>query len=315
MSNILPLVSIIIPVYNGQNYIREAIDSALGQTYSNIEIIVINDGSSDNGKTEEIVLSYGDKVRYFKKENGGVSSALNLGIEKMNGQYFSWLSHDDKYAPEKVEFQVKALMSQNDRDLIALCADRQINKNTEFIGSKVDLRFADNTIIDWQDVIMSLLSRGTFNGCALLIPRHIFEECGGFNTELRYNQDAQMWFDIFLAHKKILYQSSPMVYNRIHEAQVTQTRKDLYHSDCEKMSEGLIPRLAKASDEIYNFINAYALYNAKYNNKAVVVKVIKSGKSEKLLSVFQILKIRMMSFYGFIRPTIRQIYYRIFKRV
>ena len=75
-----PLISIVIPVYNGSNFLREAIDSALAQTYKNIEIIVVNDGSADDGETERIALSYGDKIRYFKKENGGVSSALNYGI-------------------------------------------------------------------------------------------------------------------------------------------------------------------------------------------------------------------------------------------
>ena len=87
-----PLVSIIIPVYNGSNFMREAIDSALAQTYPNIEILVINDGSTDN--TREIALSYGDKIRYFEKENGGVATALNLGIREMRGEYFSGLSHE-----------------------------------------------------------------------------------------------------------------------------------------------------------------------------------------------------------------------------
>ena len=82
-----PKVSIIIPVYNGSNYLKEAIDSALEQTYKNIEIIVVNDGSRDNGATEKIVKSYGDRIRYYKKDNGGVSTALNLGIEKMTGEY------------------------------------------------------------------------------------------------------------------------------------------------------------------------------------------------------------------------------------
>ena len=87
-----PLVSIVIPVFNGSNYLREAIDSALGQTYKSIEVIVVNDGSNDGGKTREIVLSYGGRVRYFEKENGGVASALNEGLKEMNGEYFSWLS-------------------------------------------------------------------------------------------------------------------------------------------------------------------------------------------------------------------------------
>ena len=72
-----PKVSIVIPVYNGANYMREAIDSALNQTYKNIEVIVINDGSIDNGETDRIARSYGDRIVYVKKENGGVSSALN----------------------------------------------------------------------------------------------------------------------------------------------------------------------------------------------------------------------------------------------
>lgn len=72
-----PLVSIIIPVYNGSDYLEEAIESALNQTYKNIEIIVINDGSTDNGATEMIALKYRDQIRYFHKTNGGVSSALN----------------------------------------------------------------------------------------------------------------------------------------------------------------------------------------------------------------------------------------------
>ena len=102
-----PKVSIIIPVYNGSNFLSEAINSALSQTYQNIEIIVINDGSCDNGATEKIALSYGDKIKYISKENGGVSSALNTGIKAASGEWISWLSHDDIYSPDKIEEQIK----------------------------------------------------------------------------------------------------------------------------------------------------------------------------------------------------------------
>ena len=77
---------------------------------------VINDGSNDNGKTEDIATSYGDRIRYFFKENGGVASALNSGIRNMIGEYFSWLSHDDVYYPNKVEAQIKFLRENEDKN-------------------------------------------------------------------------------------------------------------------------------------------------------------------------------------------------------
>ena len=82
-SNYSPLVSIVIPVYNGANYLKESIDSALNQSYPHIEVIVVNDGSRDEGATEAVALSYGDRIRYFSKANGGCGSALNFGIKQM----------------------------------------------------------------------------------------------------------------------------------------------------------------------------------------------------------------------------------------
>ena len=108
-----PKVSIIIPVYNGSNFMKCAIDCALAQTYENTEIIVVNDGSNDDGKTEAIALSYGEQIRYFSKPNGGVSSALNCGIANMTGDYFAWLSHDDAYSATRIEDAVKLLKSHN----------------------------------------------------------------------------------------------------------------------------------------------------------------------------------------------------------
>ena len=104
--NQLPLVSIIIPVYNGGNFLRDAIESALNQTYPNIEVIVVNDGSDDCGETEKIASDFVGKIVYLSKENGGVSSALNFGIQQMKGDFFSWLSHDDLYVETKIEEQL-----------------------------------------------------------------------------------------------------------------------------------------------------------------------------------------------------------------
>ena len=106
-----PRVSIIIPVYNGTNYMRDAIDSALNQTYENCEVIVVNDGSNDEGATDAAARSYGDRIRYFKKENGGVATAVNYGIQQMTGEYAAWLSHDDIFTPDKIEKQIHAALA------------------------------------------------------------------------------------------------------------------------------------------------------------------------------------------------------------
>ena len=87
------VVSIIIPVYNAQDYLEECLDSALNQTYDKIEIITVNDGSKDNSL--DILKKYSNKIKIISKKNGGTASALNLGIKNMSGEWFKWLSADD----------------------------------------------------------------------------------------------------------------------------------------------------------------------------------------------------------------------------
>lgn len=95
-----PIVSIILPVYNSIKYIRSAIESVIGQTYQNYELIIIDDESNDG--TELICKEYAkefNNIKYIRKKNGGVSSARNLGIDEARGEYISFLDHDDEYAP------------------------------------------------------------------------------------------------------------------------------------------------------------------------------------------------------------------------
>lgn len=180
-----PKVSIIIPVYNGSNYLKDAIDSALAQTYKNIEVIVVNDGSNDKGATEQIAKSYGKKVKYYHKENGGVATALNLGIKKMTGEYFSWLSHDDLYYREKIEKQIQFLARQQYKKMFlysnySILRDGQVTPvvhNHEMLTRKS--RYS--------------LLRGCVNGITILIPKVILDEMGEFDAQLRCTQDYDYW--------------------------------------------------------------------------------------------------------------------------
>lgn len=187
----MPLVSIIIPVYNGANFLSQAIDSALAQTYSNIEILVINDGSIDHGATHAVAEKYGNRVRYFEKKNGGVASALNLGIEKMKGKYFSWLSHDDLYTKDKVEKQVQALSlwAPNDRKKTIIYSDFSVFTTDHEDPIPMRIReVAPNEFRCWITMESGL------HGCTLLIPKEAFTEVGTFNESLRTTQDYELWF-------------------------------------------------------------------------------------------------------------------------
>ena len=101
------LISVIIPVFNRAKYISGCIDSILNQIYKDLEIIVIDDGSTDNLK--EVLVPYKDKIRYYYKENGGAASARNLGIKHARGEYIAWLDSDDRWLPFKLELQIKVL--------------------------------------------------------------------------------------------------------------------------------------------------------------------------------------------------------------
>ena len=242
-----PKVSIIIPVYNGSNFMRCAIDCALAQTYENTEIIVVNDGSKDDGKSEAIALSYGEKIRYFSKPNGGVSSALNCGIVNMTGDYFAWLSHDDAYTSTRIEDAVKLLKSHN------LLGKRYMGFTGGYIadvnGTKIkDMqhRFEKDRIYSAYEAMEVMTVSGTLYGCNLLIPREAFEEAGLFDESLRYSQDALMWYRIFLAGYGIVSDDLPNVMSRMHGNQVSHQRRDLFSHDALVIAKLLAEPFANA---------------------------------------------------------------------
>jgi len=106
------LVSVIIPFYSRVDWLSEAVDSVLAQTYKPVEIIVVNDGSSES--MESFLSKYGEQILYLTKENGGPASAKNLGIEKASGEYLAFLDSDDLWLPNKLERQIEHM---NQREL------------------------------------------------------------------------------------------------------------------------------------------------------------------------------------------------------
>lgn len=238
MEEFNPLVSIVIPVYNGENYMRMAIDSALAQTYRNIEVIVVNDGSNDKGKTDAIAKSYGDRIRYISKSNGGCASALNIGIANMNGEYFSWLSHDDIYLPNKIERQVNILFSLSNRDTIIYGGYEVINSDSV---SQYTVQVERVLPLEKRNIPLLPLLRGLIHGCTLLIPRKYFTEIGVFDESLPSTQDYALWFNIFRI-APLHFDDRILVQSRVHPEQ--GTHKITKHIDeCNALWSGFLRRL------------------------------------------------------------------------
>jgi glycosyltransferase involved in cell wall biosynthesis len=207
-----PLVSIIIPVYNGSKYLKEAIESAIAQTYENIEIIVVNDGSNDNGRTERIIKRYRERIRSFSKENGGVATALNLAIRNMKGGYFSWLSHDDLYEPGKIATQIEFLRSLDDKNVILYSNYSLIDSKSKPIGEVVH----NHKMLTEKPEYA--LYRGCINGISLLIPSIAFQDCGLFNEGLRCTQDYDLWLDM-MDRYQFIHLQDVLVKTRLHTTQ------------------------------------------------------------------------------------------------
>lgn len=216
MSDFCPLVSIVIPVYNGANYMREAIDSALAQTYDHCEVLVINDGSTDGGETDRIACSYGNKIRYFYKENGGVATALNHGIREMRGEYFSWLSHDDVYLPQKVEKQLRFMKAFELQDAVLYSDYRVIDAAGAVIAEK-------HLASPPPDACFQYLYLNTeIHGCSLLIPRQAFTDVGMFPEHLETTQDYDLWLRMCRVYP-FVHQAEKLILSRAHAAQGSRT--------------------------------------------------------------------------------------------
>lgn len=240
-----PLVSIVIPLYNGSNYVAQAIDCALAQTYQNIEIIVVNDGSTDEGAGRRVCLSYGDKIRYFDKENGGCASALNYGIRQAKGEFISWLSHDDLYDVDKVEVQVGyyTKYSLDPRNTIVSNSGRLIDEN----GKPIYRPNSEKTaMLDSVQMFRQLLFYEGFNGCGLLIPKSLFEKGLYFREDMRFVLDWNLWMKFAVHGAQAYMDKRILVSNRLHSQQVTVKQSDRHK-----------PELAEGCKEIFELLQHY----------------------------------------------------------
>ncbi|MFY3740372.1 MAG: glycosyltransferase involved in cell wall biosynthesis [Candidatus Nitrosomirales archaeon] len=211
---ILEPVSIVITVYNRSELLRETIDSALRQTYPNIEVLIIDDGSTDD--TAKICTSYGDRIRYIYKENGGHASALNRGVSEMRGTWFKWLDSDDVLEENAVEELVKCANEKNARIVYSDYSVIDIHgSNTGVVTSENYTSYLDFAAKLWNNAFNSIV-----NPNCILVHKSVFEEVGFFDTSIKYPNDIHFFMHACIIHG-IMFHKCPklLLRYRVHKKQ------------------------------------------------------------------------------------------------
>lgn len=285
-----PKVSIVIPVYNGSNYVRGAIESALKQTYSNVEIVVINDGSNDDGATEEICKSFEDKIVYVKQENQGVAGAMNTAFEYLTGDLFCWLSHDDEHLPDKTQNQVDFLRSLGRDNLMAFGNYYLINDQGEvWHESQMNRELLSRT------PSIALL-RGMINGCTLMIPTHLIRKHLPFRTDLRFTQDYDMW-DRIRADGEFVFMPETVVRYRVHPGQ--DTNNPMANVEGDRLWEWMISRRSDSEKVILNGSRKkYFTELEKFLDETPYAKAAEFAKEQAKIAEENILVSVIIPFYN-----------------
>jgi len=233
-----PKVSIIIPFYNC-SYVDQAIQSTLNQTYTNIEVIVIDDGSTE---FTEKLNQFRRKIIYLKKENGGTATALNLGISTATGEYIAWLSSDDYFLPEKISKQISFML--NHKAEACFTNYDYIDENNNVLVSRNGPR-----ISNVNDIYKEFLNYNAINGCTTIIKKDIFKKNGYFNPDLRYTHDYDMWFRLLLNGYKIHYLDEVLLKFRYHKNSGTNKHPKQIQQEATIVESHYRPLLSKYIEE------------------------------------------------------------------
>lgn len=186
-----PLVSAVVPTYNRENEVCRAVDSILGQTYKNIEIIVIDDGSTDGSQSR--LRKYGDRIRFVRQTNAGPSAARNHGIRLSRGELVAFLDSDDIWLPKKIERQVSIMQRAGDTVPCCLC-----NASFRFTDGReiksFDMAQLRPPYLDgiWENVSELLLTRFALFNQAVAVRREVLERIGGFDEALWCLEDYDL---------------------------------------------------------------------------------------------------------------------------
>ncbi|MCO5388067.1 glycosyltransferase [Desulfosporosinus sp.] len=227
-----PKVSVVIPTYNHARYLPYALDSVINQSYANLEVIVIDDGSTDG--TSEVVKPYRSKINYIYKANGGTPSALNLGLSVATGKYICWLSADDALIEDKVSKQVGLMESDQGlgfsyTSFVVIDANgtKQYDVNSAYYPDK-------------QEMVTKLREGCFINGSSVMMNSSALKIVGNFDENLPQAHDYDLWFR-FLRHYSCGFQAEPLLAYRWHGENMSQNPNEACSVIVQERAKRLFP--------------------------------------------------------------------------
>jgi glycosyltransferase involved in cell wall biosynthesis len=245
---------VIIPTYNRAHLVHEAIESVLKQTYRDFEIIIVDDGSTDN--TKEVVESFKNpRIRYIYQENQGVSGAMNTGIIASKAYYIAWLASDNVMLKDSLE---KCVDFMEQHPEVGFCHGLAyfMDEKGRLMWWKKARGGKKSCVRDGKEQILRLLFRGDTS--ASLICRHCFDEVGLFNPELRVGEDIDMWLRLCRKYS-VGYIAEPLGIARIHTKSITgQKTLEELESTQRAFVQHALENLKSEPD--YNFIKRKAYF-------------------------------------------------------
>ena len=202
-------VSVIIPVYNGERYLAETIESVLAQTYRSLEVIVVDDGSTD--KSARIVRSFGSLIRYYYQQNLGTAAALNRGVSLACGNYFTFLDADDLWLEDRIRLQLVAFNAHPNVDIVS-------GHVKQFLSPELDENMKKNIRFSTELIPGQVIP-------AMLIKRKVFFRVGLFETEWEVGTGMSWYLRAMETGLRVMILPDLVLLRRIHESNKGITKR------------------------------------------------------------------------------------------
>lgn len=240
----MPLFSVIIPLYNKENFIEKTLKSVLSQTFSDFELIIVNDGSTD--KSEEKVLHFkDDRIKYFSKENEGVSATRNFGIEKASGKFISFIDADDIWKNDFLENMNGLVQSFPEQKVFSAAIEIQIENR--IFEAEYSISKESPQIINYFEG--SLLNTAICTSCAVF-EKSVFETAGNFDTALKRDEDTDLWIRIGLKFPVVFSWKLGAIYTYDPKSLTNNSGRISEKTDFSKYSQ-----LAKTNPKLEKFLD------------------------------------------------------------